>query len=283
MFKKAEKKQLKIKMGLSGPSGSGKTYTALSIASGLGKKIAVMDTEHASSERYADLFEFDVLNQKSFQWGFIRKTLNEAVRLGYDVLIIDSFSHFWNGKGGILEVVDGNSAKGMQAWKMVTPMIADMYDAIKEAPIHVICTLRVKTEYVEETNSRNKKVFVKAGLAPVFKDGIDYEFDLMGELTIDHELTCSKTRICELSDKVFEKPSQEFGETLKEWAEGGSALPQASDEDWIKILNAISTAVEKGESEKASNYYTFALSKYSLTDEQITELLALITPKEEAE
>lgn len=280
MFKKAEKKQLKIKMGLSGPSGSGKTYTALSIASGLGKKIAVMDTEHASSERYADLFNFDVLNQTSYHYGFIRRTLNEAVRLGYDVLIIDSFSHFWNGKGGILEVVDNNSAKGMQSWKMVTPFIADMYDAIKEAPIHVICTLRVKTEYVEEVNSRNKKVFVKAGLAPVFKDGIDYEFDLMGELTIDHELTCSKTRICELSDKVFEKPTTEFGETLKNWAEGGSALPNATEEEWAKVISVVGDAVKANDSEKSSNLYTYALGKYTLTDEQSTELLELITPKE---
>jgi hypothetical protein len=280
MFKKAEKKQLKIKMGLSGPSGSGKTYTALSIASGLGSKIAVMDTEHASSERYADLFDFDVLNQTNFHHGFIRKTLNEAVRLGYDVLIIDSMSHFWNSKGGILEVVDNNSSKGMQAWKMVNPMINDMYDAIKEAPIHVICTLRVKTEYVEETNSRNKKLFVKAGLAPVFKDGIDYEFDLMGELTIDHELTCSKTRICELSSKVFENPSAEFGETLRNWAEGGSALPSASDDEWAKVIRVIGEAVTSNDSEKSSNLYTYALGKYTLTDEQAKQLLELITPKE---
>ena len=44
-FNRAKKSQAKLRLGLIGPSGSGKTYTALSLASGLGKKIAVVDTE----------------------------------------------------------------------------------------------------------------------------------------------------------------------------------------------------------------------------------------------
>ena len=105
-FNKAEKSQAKLRLGLIGPSGSGKTYTALSLASGLGKKIAVVDTEHASAALYADEFgvPYDTLQLTSFEVENYVEAIELATREGYDVLIIDSLSHAWAGKGGILGV-----------------------------------------------------------------------------------------------------------------------------------------------------------------------------------
>jgi type II secretory pathway predicted ATPase ExeA len=62
MFRKAERKQAKLRLALCGPSGSGKTYSALLIAQGLapGGKIALIDTERGSGELYADLTAYDV-------------------------------------------------------------------------------------------------------------------------------------------------------------------------------------------------------------------------------
>ncbi len=53
-FTKAVRKKSKLRMGISGPSGSGKTMAALSIAKGLGGKIALIDTERGSASLYAD-------------------------------------------------------------------------------------------------------------------------------------------------------------------------------------------------------------------------------------
>ena len=61
-FKKATKEQAKLRLALFGVSGSGKTYTALRIATGLGGKIAVIDTERNSACKYSDRFDFDVCN-----------------------------------------------------------------------------------------------------------------------------------------------------------------------------------------------------------------------------
>jgi hypothetical protein len=58
-FAKATKKQAKLRLCLQGASGCGKTYTALSIATKLGEKVAVLDTEHGSASLYADAFAFD--------------------------------------------------------------------------------------------------------------------------------------------------------------------------------------------------------------------------------
>ena len=60
-FAKATKEQAKLRLAIFGPSGSGKTFTSLRLATGIGGKIAFIDTERGSASKYSDRFEFDVL------------------------------------------------------------------------------------------------------------------------------------------------------------------------------------------------------------------------------
>lgn len=75
LFKRATKTQSRLRLALVGPSGSGKTYTALALAQGLSKSIALIDTERGSASKYADQFMFDVLEIQSFH----PKTSVEAI------------------------------------------------------------------------------------------------------------------------------------------------------------------------------------------------------------
>lgn len=95
MFKKATKSQIKIRLALSGASGAGKTFSALSIASYLGKSIAVIDTEHGSASRYADKFSFDVCELENHHPFKYIEAIETAEQAGYEVIIIDSLSHAW--------------------------------------------------------------------------------------------------------------------------------------------------------------------------------------------
>src|SRR5690606_31598618 len=107
MFKKAERKQARLRLALAGPSGSGKTYSALQMAKGLGSKIAVIDTEHGSASLYADAAEFDVMELHApYSPERYVEAIQAAEAAGYDVLIIDSYSHEWTGPGGCLEIND---------------------------------------------------------------------------------------------------------------------------------------------------------------------------------
>jgi KaiC/GvpD/RAD55 family RecA-like ATPase len=121
-FRKAVKHDAKLRLAISGPSGSGKTYTMLKIASELGGPVALVDTEHGSASKYADLFEFDVLELGSYDPEHLLKIIDKAAETGFRVLCIDSLSHFWMGKDGELEMVD-RAARRMQnpnsfaAWK----------------------------------------------------------------------------------------------------------------------------------------------------------------------
>jgi hypothetical protein len=150
-FRRATKYDAKIRFAVCGPAGCGKTYTLLQLATALGGPIAVVDTERGSASKYADLFEFDVLELDSFDPLNLIEIIDKAAAAGYRVLFIDSLSHFWTGKNGELDKVD-NAARSMQnpnslaAWKTVTPIHNALIDKIVSAPFHVLASMRAKTE-----------------------------------------------------------------------------------------------------------------------------------------
>lgn len=236
MFKKAVKSQAKLKMSLAGPSGSGKTYTALAIAQGLGKKIAVVDTEHGSASKYADLFDFDVLElDPPFHPNRFVEAIEAAAEAGYDVIILDSLSHAWNGSGGMLEIVDQISKRmrnpnSYMAWNEATPIQNKFIDAIVGAEVHLIATMRSKQAYAldqVEKNGRTVTVPRKVGMAPIQRDSFEYEFDVFAELDLEHNLVVSKTRCHLIDGGVYPKAGRELGETLADWlSDGEPAQPK---------------------------------------------------------
>lgn len=244
MFKTASKKEAKLRLALFGPAGSGKTYTALRIATHLGGRIAVMDTEHGSASKYADEFAFDVVEPDSFSPQVYIDTIRAAEQAGYAVLLIDSLSHAWMGKDGALEMVDkaakragGNSFAG---WKDVTPLHNRLIDTMLGAKLHIIVTMRSKTEYVITEDDRGKKVPRKIGLAPVQRDGMEYEFDIVGDLDVDNTLLISKSRCSALSGAAVQKPGKEVADAVLAWLAGEK--PAAPDMEHNAAVDFIRAA-----------------------------------------
>ncbi len=231
-FQPAEKTQQKARIALVSPSGGGKTFTALRIASGLAPhgRIALIDTEHGSSQLYADRFKYDVVELATFSPETYAEYIREAGAAGYDVIVIDSLSHAWMGKEGALEQVDHRKAQPggqFSAWREVTPMHNDLIEAMLSSPAHIIATMRSKTEYVVESDDRGRMTPRKIGLAPIQRDGLEYEFTIVGEMTLDHVLHISKSRVSEFQDKHIQKPSEEFGAAVASWlALGAPAKPR---------------------------------------------------------
>jgi len=230
-FKKAVKYGGKLRMALAGPAGSGKTYSALRIATALanGGKIALVDTEHGSASKYADIFAFDVLELGP---PFHPKRYGEAIRdaseAGYSVVILDSLSHAWNGDGGLLDIVD-QIAKRMKtsntfaAWKDATPIQNRLIEDILTADLHVIATMRSKQDYIIEQDDKGRSRPRKVGMAPIQRDGFEYEFDVFGELDIDANLIITKTRCPALEGGLYPKPGEDVAAILVEWLSGEPA------------------------------------------------------------
>ena len=210
-FVKATKKQSRLRMAILAPPGCGKTYTALLVGTNLvaGGKVALIDTERGSASKYADKFEFDVLEMESFSPANYVKAIEAADAAEYDVVIIDSLSHAWTGTDGALAMVDkiskrSRSGSTFNSWRDVTPEHNNMVDAILRSRAHVIATMRVKTEYVLEKNEKTGKMAPrKVGMKPVQRDGLEYEFDVVGDMDADNGYSVSKTRCSELAGEYI--------------------------------------------------------------------------------
>lgn len=230
MFKKAVKQEAKLRLAIAGPSGSGKTYTALAIAQAFGGSVAVVDTEHGSASKYADLFGFDVLEMEApFHPDRFVTAIREAASAGYTTIVLDSLSHAWNGQGGLLELVEDaqkrmKTSNSFAAWKDVTPIQNRFIEGIVSAPIHVIATMRSKQEYVQEKDERTGKTQIrKVGMAPVQRDGFEYEFDVFLDMDVNNNAIVSKTRCPALTGKVFTKPGADVANILMDWLHGAPA------------------------------------------------------------
>lgn len=229
-FKRAQRIQRKFKGCIAGTSGSGKTWTALEMAKGLagsGGRIAFGDTEQSSAALYADNFVFDHVDLPNTSVKAYIDLIEAAVKNRYDVLVIDSLSHAWE---YLLEEVDNVQARGrgnsFTAWKSITPIYKQLVEAIVKAPIHIIATMRAKTDYVMEevqgSDGKTRQVPKKVGLAPVFRQGGEYEFDVMCTIDIDHRLIFEKTRIPMFADRVILKPDFRIGAEIGAWLAGGA-------------------------------------------------------------
>lgn len=227
-FVKATKQQSRLRLALYGPSGSGKTYTALLIAKELGAPVAVIDTERGSASKYAgDVADFDVLELTSFEPANYIRAIAEAAKAKYPTLVIDSLSHAWMGKGGLLDQADAKGGR-FDAWKTLTPQQHSLVDAMLSYPGDVIVTMRTKTEYVVE-QVNGKSVPRKIGMAPVQKDGVEYEFDVAGSLSVDNVLTIEKTRCPALNGKVIRQPGADIARELRAWLSDGAPRPVVSE------------------------------------------------------
>jgi len=222
-LRKATRKKAKIRLGLSAVSGGGKTYSAILIAKGLCgdlSKVAVIDTENGSADLYAHLGEYNVLPVTA---PFSPERYIEAIRscekAGMEVIIIDSISHEWDGKGGCLEIVESLGGR-YQDWAKVTPRHQAFLEAILHSPCHVITTVRRKQDY-EMIKDGNKVKIEKAGLREITREGFEYELTINLEMDTLHNASASKDRTNLFMGKPSFVPSEKTGELIAQWCEQG--------------------------------------------------------------
>lgn len=228
MFKKAERKQSRLRLCISGPSGAGKTEGALTIATSLkgAGKIAVIDTENGSASLYADRFEFDVLNlDPPYNPKRFVEAIKNASDSGYTVIIIDSATHEWDGEGGCLDMNEQTARSKFKgntwsAWSDTTKEHQKFINAIVHSNSHVICTARSKTETAQEG-----KRIMRLGTKLVQRDNFEYEFTVALDLIHDcHIATAIKDRTSIFSSRQPEPITSETGDLLLNWLNSGKSL-----------------------------------------------------------
>ena len=143
---------------------------------------------------------------------------------GYDVIVIDSLSHNWNQSGGCLDKVNQIGGNSYAAWGKVTPQYDKLIHSILACKAHVVTTMRSKTAYELVENEKGKLAPVKRGLAPIQRDGIEYEFTLMFDLDQNHNFICTKDRTGLFNNIDIPEPlNQEVASKLLTWLNSGEA------------------------------------------------------------
>jgi hypothetical protein len=246
-FRKAERRKAKARVGIAGPSGSGKTLGALLLAYGLTgdwSQIGLIDTENGSGELYANtqkagvgVGEYNVLTlTPPYTPEKYIEGIKAAEAAGFKVLIIDSLTHAWAGEGGLLDLHDkitkaSKSGNSWAAWRDVTPKHNALVEAMLKSSCHIIATMRSKTEYIQTKDDKGNTVIKKVGMSPIQRDGMEYEFTIMLDVSMDHIATSSKDRTG-IFDGQYITLSPDAGKSLLMWLESGTdappALPQAS-------------------------------------------------------
>ena len=237
-FHKAERRKAKMRLALAGASGSGKTASSLLIAYGLcgdWGKIGLIDTENRSGELYVGATiggtEIGVYQALTLNAPFLAAKYTSAIaaaeEAGLEVVVIDSLSHAWDGEGGLLEKqgrLTDQLKNSYTAWRHITPEHNKLVEKMLQSPIHVIATMRSKTEYVLEEDDRGKKVPKKIGMAPIQRPGMEYEFTVFMDIDHTHAASASKDRTNTLDGQFF-MPSVKTGQMLRAWLDSGVDAP----------------------------------------------------------
>lgn len=223
-LRKATRTKAKIRLGLSAVSGGGKTYSALLIAYGICKdwsKVAIIDTENNSADLYSDLGDYNVLELSApYSPERYISAIKDCENAGMEVIIIDSITHEWDGKGGCLQIQEQLGGK-YQDWAKVTPRHQAFLDSILQSKCHIITTVRRKQDYEMSKSGDGKLKVEKAGLKEITREGFEYELTLNLELDVRHNATASKDRTGLFIDKPAFIPSIQTGEMIADWCNTG--------------------------------------------------------------
>jgi len=234
MFTRATKEAAKLRAAVFGPSGAGKTFTSLRLATGIGGRIALIDSERRTASKYADRFNFDVADLGSGQHSIDNyvRAIRAAAEAGYNVLIIDSLTHAWQELLAEVDAIAKAKYRGntWSAWSDGTPKQRALVDSILDFPGHVIATMRSKTEWTTESDGRGKSAPKRVGLTPEQGKGIEYEFDMLFELSVEHILTVIKDRSGRFQDQVIQNPDEPLGRSMAAWLDEGAPPMSVPDQ-----------------------------------------------------
>ncbi len=295
-IRKASRKRAKLRLGISAPSGAGKTMGALLLAYGITgdwDKIGMIDTEEGSGELYVgvqkhglEIGEFQYIRiSKDFSPVHYVNAVKAFENAGVEVIIIDSLTHAWAGTEGLLDKqgkVAAKSGNSYTAWRDVTPQHNALVNSMLQSKCHIIATMRSKVEYAMQDGDNGKKKVVKLGMAPIQREGMEYEFTAFFEVDSNSIASPSKDRTDLFSTLnaagTLEKRSfvitPSIGEELLGWLNKGGA-PEPSDLEKIQALLPLVTL----DPENPQDAFLQTADLTSLSNEKLDKILTYLTEK----
>ena len=265
-----------------GASGSGKTFSALRMATGMAKalkpilgreaKIVMLNNEASRGRYYANEFEYFIedIAAPHTPEKYV-EAINECVKAGMDIIILDSSSHEWEGDGGCLSIQAGLGGR-YQDWAKVTPRHNKFIQAIADSPIHIIATMRGKDQYEMDKSDNGKATVTKLGVGAKQREGFEYEFTstFLIEQGDNHaKVQKDNTHLFENKGRFLIK--EEDGEAIIAWANSGEGFTPT-------IRNEVSTSATKTEVSTMDTIIALCTELGGQKDEELMGLVKSFAP-----
>ena len=250
-LKKATRKKVKLRLGMTAVSGGGKTMSALLLAYGMTNdwsKIAVIDTENGSASLYSHLGDFNSIDLTApFSPERYIQAIKTCEDAGMEVIILDSITHEWDGKGGILDISNSMTGNSFTNWAKLTPRHDAFINAMLQSKCHIISSVRRKQDYEMTKDQQGKTKVEKAGLKEITREGFEYELTLNFNIEINHQATASKDRTGLFMDQPGFVITPDTGRKLIEWCNDGEekVIPLMTDEQFNKAMESDLDTISK--------------------------------------
>jgi len=224
---------------LYGPPRSGKTYTALRIARGMvgpKGKIGVLDTESGRARLYSDKvpggFAVGELTPPYTPRRYL-EAIEEFLRYGVDILVVDSFSHCWEGPGGVLEMADQaeeSGRKGLAKWLGPKRDYKKLVSFLLSTRLHMILCSRAKQPIVEAVVN-GEKALVTQPWEPIQDKRLKYEMTIVVPMSLDggYETDPDRLKVPGGLAHLFrgELLDETTGMAIAAWVKGGKPVDHA--------------------------------------------------------
>jgi len=237
----AERAGAHLLIQLYGPPRSGKTYTALRIARGMvgaKGKIGMLDTESGRARLYSDKvpggFVLGELTPPYTPRRYL-EAIEEFLAYGVDILVVDSFSHCWEGPGGVLEMADQAEEagkKGLLKWLAPKRDYKKLVAFLLSTRLHMILCSRAKQPIIEAIVD-GQKTLVTQAWEPIQDKRLKYEMTIVVPMTLDGEYETDPSRLKAPGDLAHlfqgERLDEETGAAISEWVKGGKPVDHARE------------------------------------------------------
>ena len=283
---KAQRHQVKLKIGLSSASGFGKTMSSILLAYGITQdwqKIAIIDTENGSASLYSHLGDYNVLTlEEPFSPERYIEAIDTCEKANMEVIIIDSITHEWSGKGGCLEIHESLGGR-FTDWAKVSPRHQSFIDKILNSSCHIITTVRRKIDYSLDSDMNGKNKVIKHGTKEIQREGYEYELTVNFEIINDkHLVRASKDRTGLFMDKPEFVINSATGKKLMEWCNQGISIDKITTEiEFCNTEDELKKLYERYPSFK-NQTYPLILSRKSQLENSKQQLISedqIVEPK----
>ena len=259
VVQKAVREKVYTKIAIMGSSGSGKSYSSLRLASGMADelkkmgekgKILMINTEGSRGKYYADQFDYDVADMEApYSPENYIEGIRFAIEEGYDILILDSISPEWEGKGGMLEA-HALAGGEYRHWSRITPRHDKFIEEIVKSPIHIIATIRGKDQYEIDKDANGRTTIKKLGVGGKQREGFEYNCTctfLVDQKTHIAEAQKDNTHLFDAEAGLI--IDENCGHQLIKWANNGIEVP-------VKPVSVESPVLKEEKEKEFENIFT---------------------------